>query len=144
LLIRNAHPILIQRPGKPDTAIHKYARVTRDTYTDVRRVSKEIWSGQRSLFLPPLVAGEKDNTLDIDFILHLGMEIRDDFFGFETRARREGYEKPGDDEVYVDSAELAKEDLPEELFPKLDIKLAYKHVESLFPVSIVVPSIPVY
>jgi hypothetical protein len=138
LLVRNALPLLIHRPNKPDIAIHKYARTTHDTYTDVRRVSKEIWSGggQRSLFLPELGVGEEDdNTLDIDFILHLGMEVRDEFFGFETRARREGYKKPGDDGVYVDSAELEKEGLPAELYPKFDVEAAYEHVKSLFPVS---------
>jgi hypothetical protein len=49
--------------------------------------------------------------------------------------RREGYKQPGDDGDYVDSAELANEGLPEELFPKLDVEAAYKHVKSLFPVS---------
>jgi hypothetical protein len=114
--------------------IRKYARVTRDTYTDVRRVSKEIWSGQRSLFLPELAAGEDDNILDIDFILHLGMEVRDEFFGFETRARRKGYE-PEDDGIHVDSAGLTDEGLPEELCPKLDVEAAYEHVKSSFPLS---------
>jgi hypothetical protein len=135
LLVRNALPLLIQRPEKPDINIRKYARTTRDTYTDVRRVSKEIWSGQRSLFLPELGAGEEDETLDIDFILHLGMEVRDEFFGFETKARREGYEQPGDDGVCVDSAGLEKEGLPGELSPRLDVEVAFEHVESLFPVS---------
>ena len=127
--------MLIERPGKRDIVIRKYARVTRDTYDDVRRVSKEIWGGQRSLFLPKLEPGEEDGILDIDFILHLGMEIRDGFFGFETRARRDGYEKPGDDGVYVDSTGLANEGLPEELFIKLNVEAAYDHVKSSFPVS---------
>ena len=42
------------------------------------------------MFLPELEPGEKDKTLDIDFILHLDMRIEDDFFRFETRDRRDG------------------------------------------------------
>lgn len=63
------------------------------------------------------------------------MEVRDEFFGFETRARREGYKEPGDDGMYVDSAELEKEGLHAELYPKFDVEVAYEHVKSLFPVS---------
>jgi len=65
----------------------------RDTYDDVRRVSKEIWGGRRSFFLSKLGPGEEDNTLVIDFILHLDMEIRDDISRFETRDRRDGFEQ---------------------------------------------------
>jgi len=50
---------------------------------------KEIWGDRRSSFLPEVEPGEKDKTLDIEFILHLDMGIGDDFFGFETRDRRD-------------------------------------------------------
>jgi len=46
------------------------AFTVRDTYDIVRRVSKEIWGGRRSLFLPEPEPGEKDNTLNPDFIFH--------------------------------------------------------------------------
>jgi hypothetical protein len=108
--------------------------VTVDTYDDVRRVSKEIWGGRRSLFLPKLKPGEEDGEIDIDFIVHLGMEVRDGFFGFETRARRDGYDTPGDDGAYVDSKGLADEGLPEELFTKFDVRAAYEIVKKKYPV----------
>lgn len=105
-----------------------------DTYDDVRRVSREIWSGRRSFFLPSAKQEEQDSKLDIDFIVHLGMEVRDGFFGFETRARRDGYDQPGDDGVYVDSKGLAEEGLPKELFPRFDVKAAFKTVKENYPV----------
>ena len=94
LMVRDALPELIEQIGTKDIRILKYARVTRDTYADVRRVSKEIWNGQRPLFLPSPPFGETEEKLDIDYILHLGMV---------AVARRDGYELPGDDGQYVDS-----------------------------------------
>ena len=87
------------------------------------------------MFLPQLEAGMEDSEVDIDFILHLGMEVRDEAFGFETLARRDGYEKPGDDGEYVNSDELRSEGLPQVLHTKLDVKAAAREVERLFPVS---------
>lgn len=133
LLVHDALPDLIKRPGKRDVVIRKYKRVTVDTYDDVRQVSKDIWSGRRSFFLPKPKQEDEDSHVDIDFIVHLGMEVRDGFFGFETRARRDGYDQPGDDGVCVDSKGLAEEGLPEELFPRFDIKAAFKTVKEKYP-----------
>ncbi|CAG8960526.1 hypothetical protein HYFRA_00008246 [Hymenoscyphus fraxineus] len=90
----------------------KYARITHDIYEDVRRVSKEIWGGQRSLFLPEPPSGENNTTVDIDMILHLGMVAlgwRTDQFRFEKVARRDGYKLPGDDGKY-DTPAVVSED----------------------------------
>lgn len=38
---------------KPDIQILKYGRDTRDTYGDVRQLSKEIFAGTRALFSHP-------------------------------------------------------------------------------------------
>lgn len=73
LLVRDALPGVIHRPDKEDIQILKYACVTRDTYEDVRRVSKEIWGGRRSLFLPEPQPDEEKYNVDISLILHLGM-----------------------------------------------------------------------
>ncbi|KAL8670304.1 MAG: hypothetical protein Q9224_007683 [Gallowayella concinna] len=136
LMVRDALPDLIERAGKRNIKIFKYARVTRDTYEDVRRVSKEIWSGQRSLFLPKSQADETDEKLDVSLILHLGMvalgwEI--DQFRFETVARRDGYELPGDDGQHVDSKALEELGLPKTLTTCFNIEAAWRNVKAKFP-----------
>ena len=138
LMLRDALPEKIERPGKKTIRFFKYARVTRDTYQDVRRVSKEIWGGQRSLFLPKPEEGESEERLDVSLILHLGMVAlgwRPDQFRFETVARRDGYELPGDDGQYVDSKELKELGLPKTLASSLDIESAWRVVRGKFPVS---------
>ena len=139
LMVRDALPEVIERPDKGDIRIFKYARVTRDTYEDVRRVSKEIWGGQRSLFLPKAPSCETEEKLDVSLILHLGMVAlgwRPDQFRFETVARRDGYELPGDDGQYVDSKALKDLGLPKTLTTSFDIEAAWQKVKEKFPVSI--------
>jgi hypothetical protein len=143
-LVRDALPEVIQRPGKKDIRILKYARVTRDTFEDVRRVSKDIWSGQRSLFLPELQPGE-DGIVDVSFILHLGMvgpESQKDDFRFETLARRDGYEMPGDDGKLVDSPQLQSLGLPKVLTSSFDIDAAWQKVKAQFHVSVILTLLP--
>ena len=150
LMVRDALPDVIERVGKKNVRIFKYARVTRDTYDDVRRVSKEIWGGQRSLFLPKSSSdeiihspgpqsGEREETLDCSLILHLGMVALDwcpDQFRFETVARRDGYELPGADGKHVDSEELERLGLPNTLTTSFDIEAAWRRVKEKFPVSL--------
>ncbi|CZT46491.1 uncharacterized protein RSE6_06924 [Rhynchosporium secalis] len=94
--------------------ILKYARVTLETYSDVRRVSKEIWSGHRALFLPETQPGEAEDVLDIDLILHFGMVAL------------------GDDGVPADSAALKKLGLPATLSTWLDIETAWRGMKNKF------------
>ncbi|CAG8975616.1 hypothetical protein HYALB_00006824 [Hymenoscyphus albidus] len=135
-LVRDALPNSMKRLGKKDIRIMKYARITHGTYEDVRRVSKEIWGGQRSLFLPEPQSGENDTTVDIDMILHLGMVAlgwRTDQFRFEKLARRDGYKLPGDDGKYIDSEGLEKLGLPESIATIFDVKAAWVKVHQAFP-----------
>ena len=137
-MVRDALPELIEQTNKRKIKIFKYARVTRDTYEDVRRVSKEIWGGQRALFLPEPGPNDTEEKVDIDVILHLGMVALGwgpDQFRFETIARRDGYELPGDDGKYVDSRKLKELGLPETLATSFDIEAAWRKVKEKFPVS---------
>jgi hypothetical protein len=137
-LVRDALPEVIKRPNKKDIRVLKYARDTRDTYEDVRRVSNDIWGGQRSLFLPTPHPNDKEDRVDVDLILHLGMVAlgyRTDQFRFETVARRDGYELPGDDGQYVDSDHLQKLGLPKVLAASVDVEAAWRKVQEKFPVS---------
>ncbi|KAK8137475.1 pyroglutamyl-peptidase [Apiospora sp. TS-2023a] len=101
-------------------------------YEDVRRVSREIWSGDRSLLLPEPEPGEdKESHVEIDFILHLGMiSLGGDptQFRFETVARRDGYELEGDDGKLVDSGQLKALGLPETLATSFDVEAAWRKV----------------
>lgn len=139
LMVRDALPESIERAGKRKIRIYKYARVTRDTYEDVRRVSKEIWGGQRSLFSPKPQADETEENIDVSLILHLGMVAlgwKPDQFRFETVARRDGYELPGDDGQHVDSKQLKELGLPKSLATSFNIEAAWQKVKAKFPVSV--------
>ncbi|PVH81578.1 hypothetical protein DL98DRAFT_570964 [Cadophora sp. DSE1049] len=135
LMVRDALPEVIKRPGQKDIRIWKYSRVTRDTFSDVRRVSQDIWGGRRDLFLPVPQPSEKEEIIDIDVILHFGMVAFGwpESFRFETVARRDGYEKPGDDGQYVDSAALQRLGLPKTLNTCFDIEAAWRGVKEKFP-----------
>ncbi|KAL2068166.1 hypothetical protein VTL71DRAFT_16264 [Oculimacula yallundae] len=139
LLVRDALPEFIQRPGKEDIRILKFARVTRDMYEDVRRTSAEIWGGRRALFLPEPAASEKEDIVDVSMVLHLGMVAlgwNPNVFRFETIARREGYKLPGDDGKHIDSKELKDLGLPETLHTSFDIEAAWRKVKDQYPLKI--------
>lgn len=138
LMVRDALPEAMEQTNKRKIKIFKYARVTRDAYEDVRRVSKEIWSGQRALFLPRPEPNDTEEKVEISVILHLGMVAlgwAPDQFRFETIARRDGYELPGDDGQHVDSKQLKELGLPESLATSFDIEAAWRKVKEKFPVS---------
>ncbi|KAM7214562.1 hypothetical protein V8F06_010044 [Rhypophila decipiens] len=112
-LVRDALPDVIQRPGKRDIRILKYYRDTLDTCDDA-----------------------EDQHVDIDLILHMGMiALGWDHkqFRFETVARRDGYELPGDDGKHVDSAHLKALGLPETLSTSLDVEAAWHQVKKEHP-----------
>lgn len=137
-LVRNALPDVITRSNQKDIRIFKYFRDTLDTFDDVRYVSRDIWSGKRSLFLPKPEPNDKEEHVNVDFILHLGMIALGwdpNQFRFETIAHRDGYNLPGDDGKFVDSDQLKHLDLPETLSTSLDVKAAWLKVKQHHPVS---------
>lgn len=146
-LVRDALPDTIERPNKKSIRILKYDRDTRDTYEDVRHVSREICSGESSIYRPVSHSDqEKDpkhsRKVRVDLIVHLGMVAlgwRPDQFRFETVARRDGYELAGDDGKHVDSAGLKSLGLPESLATSLDVQAAWTKVKDKFPVRLHLP-----
>lgn len=137
-LVRDALPDIITRSNKRNIRILKYFRDTLDTYDDVRHVSRDIWSGKRSLFLPKPEPNDKEEHVNVDFILHLGMIALGwdhNQFRFETTARRDGYNLPGDDGKFVDSDQLKRLGLPETLSTSLDVNAAWRKVKECYPVS---------
>lgn len=135
MMIRDALPNIIRRNGKPDIEILKHARDSKDTYLDVRQVSKEIFEGSRRMFLPEPSSDEADDPANIDFVLHFGMETRGEQYAFETCAHRDGYEKPGADGTHVDSEHLKELGLPAILTTGFDVEAAFRKVRKAFPVS---------
>lgn len=134
-MVRDALPDTIQTLEGKEIRILKYHGDTRDTYENVRRVSKDIWGGNSSFFQPS--PGATQDAVDIDFIVHLGMISLgwdDKQFRFETVARRGGYQLPGDDGKLVDSAELERLGLPSKLWTSLNVEAGCEQVRVSFPV----------
>lgn len=98
-------------------------------------MSRKVWAGKRKHFLPKPDAGEEDTTIDIDFVVHLGMELREETFGLETQARRDAYDKPGTDGKYLETNPFTEKGLPEVLNTSFDVHAAWEKVHKQFPVS---------
>lgn len=134
--VRDALPDSLQTASGRTVQILKYHRDTRDTYADVRQVSRDIWGGDPSFYHPP---PPSSSAVSIDFIVHLGMIALgwdDAQFRFETLARRAGYALPGDDGQLVDAAELERLGLPAELHTALNVEAGCRQVKACFPVRI--------
>ncbi|KAL8791933.1 MAG: hypothetical protein Q9195_005509 [Heterodermia aff. obscurata] len=131
--IRDALPSLIKRPGHNDIVVLKYRRDSLDTYKDVLQMMEEMWKARRSSFLPKADSGHEDEEVDIGFAVHLGMTTAVPEFRAETIAYRDGYERPGEDGVYVDEEYFKDLGLPESLEPVFDIDAAVKKVKDQFP-----------
>ncbi|KAJ3496069.1 hypothetical protein NLG97_g2936 [Lecanicillium saksenae] len=132
-LVLDALPELITREGKKNIRVQKLARDSLDTYTDVRSVSRIVWAGKRKDFLPKPDAGDEDATIDIDFVVHLGMDLREETFGLETQARRDVYDKPGSDGKYLQTNPFTEGGLPEVLKTGFDVHAAWEKVHQQFP-----------
>ncbi|EGX92159.1 Peptidase C15 [Cordyceps militaris CM01] len=131
--VRDALPDSLQTASGRTVQILKYHRDTRDTYADVRQVSRDIWGGDPSFYHPP---PPSSSAVSIDFIVHLGMIALgwdDAQFRFETLARRAGYALPGDDGQLVDAAELERLGLPAELHTALNVEAGCRQVKACFP-----------
>ncbi|OAQ97898.1 hypothetical protein LLEC1_07353 [Akanthomyces lecanii] len=132
-LVLDALPELIVREGKKNIRVRKLAQDSLDTYTDVRSVSRKVWAGKRKDFMPLSDAVDEDTTIDIDFVVHLGMELREETFRLETRARRDVYDKPGSDGEYLGTNPFAEKGLPEVLETAFDVHAAWDKVHREFP-----------
>lgn len=135
-MIRDALPDLIKRPGQADIVVLKYFRDSLDTYNDVHQMVEEVWDARRSSFLPQPDQGGENEHIDITFALHLGMTTPVPEFRAENIAHRDGYERPGEDGVYVDKERFKVLGLPESLKPVFDIDIAVEKVKQMFPVGL--------
>ena len=97
-------------------------------------MAEEIWNARRSSFLPEADPGCEDEEVDITFTIHLGMTTAVAEFRAEQIPYRDGYERPGEDGVYVDKEYFKTLGLPESLQPEFDIDAAVKKVKDQFPV----------
>lgn len=124
-LVRNVLPEIIARPGKPAINILKYPEGVPCIYSWVIDMTRKILSGDGALF-------QRDRDGDSepfqpDLIVHLGMRGRPQpGYVFETLARKEGYDRPGQDgisfpqEMVNPGGEWA--DLPDDLSTDLDVE----------------------
>ena len=55
---------------------------------------------------------------------------------FETVARRDGYELPGDDGQHIRSQEFKELGLPNTLATSFDVEATWRKVKDKFPVSV--------
>ncbi|KAH7333402.1 hypothetical protein BKA65DRAFT_403803 [Rhexocercosporidium sp. MPI-PUGE-AT-0058] len=125
-LVLDALPELITREGKKNIRVRKLAQDSLDTYADVRSVSRKVWAGKRKVFLPKPDAGDEDTTIDIDVVVHLGMELREKTFGLETQARRDVYDKPGSDGKHLGTNLFIEKGLPEVLNTSFGVHAAWE------------------
>jgi hypothetical protein len=130
-MIRDALPDQISRPNKHPINILKYSNDILCNYSDVLELTPELWNGKRSVYDTNC---SPDETVHIDVMLHIGMNAGDNMYDFEMRARREKYEEPGENGVYLSPKEL--KGLPEELRPGFNIKDVAARVAKALPVSL--------
>ncbi|KAF5128311.1 hypothetical protein E5D57_009247 [Metarhizium anisopliae] len=134
-IIQDATPSLISRLGKPDIVVLKYHRDSLDIYKDILKMIEEVWTARRSFFLPEPSHDQEDEVVDFAFGLHLGMTTAVPEFQAERIAYRDGYERPGEDGVYINKEYFQKLGLPESLDPAFDSDTAVARVKAAFPLK---------
>lgn len=100
---------------------------------------EEVWTARRSSFLPEPSHDQEDEVVDFSFGLHLGMTTAVPEFRAERIAYRDGYERPGEDGVYIDKEYFQKLGLPESLEPAFDSDTTVARVKAVFPVRLSYP-----
>lgn len=128
-------PGIITRPGKPAITIVKYPEGVPCVYSWVIDMTKRILPGDRAA-----LQGSLGGNIEPDLIVHMGMRGRTQpEYVFETLARKEGYDRPGQDGVRFprEMVEPGGEwvDLPEKLFTEIDMERMRTAVLSAVPVG---------
>lgn len=111
--------------------VFKYTENVVCEYDHVLHLMPKVWSGQRHLYKPH--RDPQEPPIQVDLVLHIGMNPDYDGFALETRARRDGYEQPGQDGRPLPTSTL--KGLPSELHPAFDLDGVLKRVEQRVPVS---------
>ncbi len=108
--------------GEATIIILKYPQNIPCIYSEVRPMISRLWSGRRSVYQPQR---SDEEPREIDLMLHIGMRPSENCFCFEKVARRDGYDKPGSDGIYLPAGDAEAGGiwvgLPESLTPDLDI-----------------------
>jgi len=137
--VRDILPKNIARPGKPVINIFKYPDGVPCIYSWVIDMTRKLLSGDRSMLFPENLCRDGE-PFQPDLIVHLGMKGRPQpGYVFETLARKEGYNEPGQDDIPFprEMTEPGGEwaSLPDKLFTDLDVQGIRDAVLAAVPVS---------
>lgn len=124
-MIKNVLPDKLAVSASHTIETLRYSEDVICKYEFVQRMMPQVWSGQRHFYTPPLCSPDPDGAsspVHVDLALHMGMDPGRDGFSLETRARRDGYAEPGEDDVYLSSSQSsALEDMPAVRRPSFDL-----------------------
>jgi len=115
-MVRDQMPNMLSSPGLPHINIIKYPHDVICKYDAVLDLVPKLWSGRKSVYYPD---ASEDERLHVDAMIQIRMHPEATDYIFETRARRDGYDEPGEDGKHLDPGLL--EDGPAELQPDLGI-----------------------
>lgn len=131
-MVRDAIPDQITRKGKLPINILKYPHNIGCIYADVLALIPELWSGKRSVYQPHAAS---EDEIAIDLMIHIGMNSAEESnYVIEKRARRDGYEQPGEDGQYLPPDAL--KGLPKEIFVGFDVEDIVARVANSLPVPV--------
>ncbi len=131
-MVRDRIPDRMTRKGKLPINILRYPHDIHCAYEDVLALIPELWSGKRSVYQPDSPSGKE---MPIDLMIHIGMNSAEERnYVIEQRARRDGYEQPGEDGKYLPPDAL--KGLPEEMFVGFDVEDIVARVAKSLPVSV--------
>lgn len=132
-MIRDALPERIVRDDQTVIEILKYPYNIYCSYADILERYPTLWNGKRSVYGADPSA-DADEPVHIDIMVHMGMAPEYKHFAFETEARRDGYERDGDDGVPLAKDALAG--LPEKLTTDFNMHEAVAEIKEALEVSI--------
>lgn len=134
-MIRDGLPDTLVGHDKSNINILRYPKDIVCKYMDALSEVPKIWSGKREEFEPQ--DGAK-GRVHIDALIHIGMNPGSSAYSLEKRARRDGYEEPGEDGVYLPPSTF--NGLPEELHPWFDLDDVAHRLSKELPVRLACPN----
>jgi pyroglutamyl-peptidase len=129
-MVRDQMPDTLHQTDQPTINIIKYPHDVVCEYASVLDMMPKLWSGRKSVYVPDAA---EDESMCVDAMILIGMHPTEKDYVFETRARRDGYEEPGEDGKHLDPDALKGG--PKELSPDLNIPDIAKKVADALQVS---------